>query len=92
MKGMNIIMKAATAENIVEVINSVIKDYEVTKEQTDLDFSEVGMDSISFIKMIVILEEEFNVEIPDSFLLFSEMNTVNKIKDILNSLIETDRG
>ena len=45
------------------------------------------MDSISFIQTIVSLEEEFECEIPDSKLLISEMNTVNKIIDVLQFAI-----
>ena len=44
------------------------------------------MDSMTFIKIIVDLEEEFDCEIPDSKLLFSEMNTVNKIMQVLTEI------
>ena len=44
------------------------------------------MDSITFIKIIVAVEEEFECEIPDSKLLLGEMNTVNKIVQVLNDI------
>ena len=44
------------------------------------------MDSITFIQIIVKLEETFDCEIPDSKLLISEMDTVQKIFDVLQEL------
>lgn len=36
---------------------------------------ELDFDSITFISTIVCLEEEFNIEIPDDFLLFENFKT-----------------
>ena len=48
----------------------------------------MGMDSITFIQIVVALEEEFECEIPDEKLLITEMDTVQKIVDVLQSIYD----
>ena len=79
-------MKEITVEKVVEILNANIENAEVTEDKLDEDLSELGMDSITFIKIIVAVEEEFECEIPDSKLLLGEMNTVNKIVQVLNDI------
>ena len=55
----------------------------VTAAQCDDDLLELGMDSNKFIQIIVSLEEAFECEIPDEKLLFTEMNSVNKMLEVL---------
>ena len=78
-------MKKVTVEKVLEVINFSEK-FKVSEEQLDEDFAQLGLDSITFVQIIVGLEEEFECEIPDSKLLISEMNTVRKMIDVLQSL------
>lgn len=51
-------------ENGIEVLNDGTLD---------------NVDSISFISSIVSLEEEFNIEFPDEYLLIEKMNNINNI-------------
>ena len=46
------------------------------------------MDSITFIQIVVALEEEFECEIPDEKLLITEMDTVQKMLDVLQSIYD----
>lgn len=75
-------MKEITKEEILEIVNSV-QDMEVTVDQCDNDLLELGLDSIKFIQIIVSLEETFECEIPDEKLLLTEMNSVNKMLEVL---------
>lgn len=75
-------MKEITKEKILEIVNSV-QDMEVTVDQCDNDLLELGVDSIKFIQIIVSLEEAFECEIPDEKLLLTEMNSVNKMLEVL---------
>ena len=79
-------MKEITVEKVVEILNANIENAEVTEDKLDEDLSELGMDSITFIKIIVSVEEEFECEIPDSKLLIGEMNTTNKIFQVLQDI------
>ena len=75
-------MKKITKDNILEIVNSV-QDMEVTVDQCDDDLLELGLDSIKFIQIIVSLEAAFECEIPDEKLLLTEMNSVNKMLEVL---------
>ena len=81
-------MKKITVENVIDIINANIKSVEITLDQCDDDLSEMGMDSITFIQIVVLLEDKFGCEIPDSKLLISEMNTINKIYSVLMSVVK----
>ena len=80
-------MKEVTVEGILRVVNS-LDNIEVSTEQLDEYLPNLGMDSISFIHIVVELEEAFECEIPDSKLLISEMDTVQKMLDVLQELYE----
>lgn len=79
-------MKSINIERVVEIIDSKIKDFDVSIEHVNEELTDLGMDSITFISIIVALEEEFECEFPDEKLLLSEMNTIQKIINVLHSL------
>lgn len=81
---MNIISK----DKILEIVNYNLEDTSIQIEQFDLELDTVGMDSITFIKIIVDLEESFELEIPDEFLLLIKMNTINKMYETLSFVSE----
>ena len=73
----------------MEILNVNIETAEITDDKLDEALSELGMDSITFIKIIVAVEEKFECEIPDSKLLIGEMNTANKIFQVLKDIEAT---
>jgi phosphopantetheine attachment domain protein len=81
-------MKQISTDKIFEIVNSILKNSEITKNNVDENIFELGMDSIAFIHIIVALEEEFECEIPDDKLLINEMDTVKKIIDVLQTLYD----
>lgn len=76
---------------ILNIINFVLPGNCITKENIDENLIDLGMDSITFIQVIVALEEEFECEIPDEKLLITEMDTVKKIMDVLQTLYEEQK-
>ena len=46
------------------------------------------MDSIKFINIIITLEEEFDIEISDEYLLLTEMNTISKIAEVISAALD----
>lgn len=80
-------MKEITLTDIIKVINKS-ENLKVSTNQSEVNLSELGMDSITFIQIIVGLEEEFDCEIPDSKLLITEMDTVQKIYNVLNEIYD----
>lgn len=79
-------MKEITVTKVIEIINANIENAELAEDNIDLDLFEIGMDSFTFIKIIVDIEEMFECEIPDSKLMMGEMNTTNKILQILKDI------
>ena len=60
----------------------------LTMEQIEVNFSDLHIDSISFIHIIVLLESEFDLEIPDNYLLISELNCVKKAYEVVKELVQ----
>lgn len=68
-----------------KLINIIVEVLEINKSQLSetIDLTNLGMDSINFIYMIVKIEEEFAIEIPDEFLVLSKMNKLVKIEQVI---------
>ena len=79
-------MKKVTIKKILNIINKSIETGDIAKKQMNDNLSDLGIDSMKFIQIMVELEEVFECEIPDSQLLMSEMNTVQKIYDSLQNI------
>ena len=73
---------------IVNILNLILEDNILSENSMDIELELYGFDSLKFVAMIVALEEEFQIEIPDKYLLYSEMNTVNKILCVVSSIVE----
>lgn len=74
-------------DSVLEIINSYLQNVEITQQQFTENLTKLGMDSITFIQIIVALEDKFKCEIPDSKLLITEMDTIEKITNVLGSII-----
>lgn len=81
-------MKKIAVNQVLEILNANIEDSPITTDELDTSLMDLGMDSITFIQVIVALEEEFECEIPDEKIMISEMDTVQKIINILQSLYD----
>ena len=82
-------MKDFSTNKVIEVVNSILENSNLSEQQLDEDLTMQGMTSMAFIKIIVTLEEEFDCEIPDSKLLIQEMNSIKKILTVLGEIKET---
>ena len=73
--------------NIIERITKILKNVNIDFENTEEDFIEKSnIDSITFIEMIIYIEEEFDILIPDEYLLSEKLNTISKIADLVSEL------
>lgn len=79
-------MKRVCLNRVLEILNNNIADANVSNDMLEESLPALGMDSISFIQIIVELEEVFECEIPDEKLLIAEMDSVQKILDVLFEL------
>ena len=51
------------------------------------ELSEIGLDSLRFIELVVALEDEFQIEIWDSDLLFQKFSTLSNLYSMLSSYL-----
>lgn len=77
-------MKKISKEKLMELVISNIKDVKIQKINENQDFVELGMDSIGFIHLILAIEEEIGRELPDQYLILAEMNTVEKLYNVIS--------
>lgn len=79
-------MNNISVENVLQIINKIDENLNIKMDQTSENLLDLGLDSIKFIQMVVAIEEAFDCEIPDSKLIMSEMDTVEKIMAVLTEL------
>lgn len=79
-------------KKVIEIVNANIEQAFLTSEQTEKDLSALGMDSITFIRTIVALEEEFDIEIPDEYLMLTEMNTMSRMADVISTMLDNQNN
>ncbi|NJD03802.1 MAG: acyl carrier protein [Ruminiclostridium sp.] len=80
------IMEKLVIEKVLLIVNEYLP-MSVKINQIDDDLIHFGIDSIMLIRIVVSVEEAFQIEIPDDKLLLSEMDTVTKIANIVMSTI-----
>ena len=76
------------SEKVLDIIKTNI-GIEIYPWQFDEDLNVIGIDSISFIQIVVALEDNFEIEIPDEKLLMEEMGTFNKITMVVASALNS---
>ena len=57
---------------------------------TNDDLQQMGMNSISFIKAVVQIEDEFDIEFPDERLVISRVHTIRELCNIVIELLDDD--
>jgi len=76
----------ATVENIIEVIGEAEVLGDVTEMKNDVPLSKQGIDSLDVVNIYLLLEEKFDVKIPDEDL--SKVLTINAIVDYVNNKLK----
>ena len=67
--------------NTILVVNNIkVHDY-------DEDIISLGISSIDFIQIVVAIEEQYFIELPDEYLIMSNMNNISKITEIVNLFV-----
>ena len=79
-------MRNVNVEEILRVVNTVLEK-PLSQDQAEAKLPTLGIDSIAFIRVIVALEEAFDIEIPDEYLLITEMNTLSKMADVIFTVL-----
>lgn len=75
-----------TQKKVLEVILSVL-DSKIDDITLETEFSGAGVDSITFITVVVALENEFNFEFDDEMLLITAFPTIKSVIEYVESKI-----
>ncbi|MFR2457568.1 MAG: phosphopantetheine-binding protein [Christensenellales bacterium] len=73
-------------DSIRKRVIKVLNDNEVSIIP-ELDDEKILLDSIEFISVIVGLEEEFNIAIPEEFLTFEALQTIEQFVNMISFLV-----
>ena len=73
-------------ERILEVIGEFLPLEENIVLEDDTLLEDYGLDSLLFIEIVVSLENVFDVEVPDEYLVIAELDTIGKMMALLNVL------
>lgn len=84
--------KEQLKEKVIQFLvkEEILTDFEIGQDILDDDLEARGLDSFSFVKMLVAIEQIFNVEIPNEFLIYEKWGTINKIVDSLYGIIKSN--
>ena len=74
--------------NVIRILGNYLDGVEWDGVGHDADLTEQGMDSMIFIQVVVDIEAQFDIEIPDDYLLAEKMNTIGKISNIVLELLD----
>jgi len=72
-------------EDVYEIISNVLEcEVNLIKQMNpDDDLAVCGMDSVSVIRLIVLLEERYDIEFQEDDIYIGKINTLNKIFELL---------
>lgn len=73
-------------EKLVEIINHCVGNDIMSADKSDVPFSDLGIDSFIWVNIVVMVERELGVVIPDSKLLYSELDSLEKLANLIQIL------
>jgi len=73
-----------TEQKVKEIILEQKGDVEI---EVDEDITKIGYNSIEFIKLVISLEKEFDIEFDDEFLDYNKLNTIQKIAECIDNML-----
>ncbi len=74
-------------KKILEVIASNIDEIFSGELSLDMDFANIGLDSLTFIKLVINLESEFDFEFDDEMLLITVFPKLETMVEYVESKI-----
>lgn len=78
--------------DIIEKISHTISGFNIDVDNTETDFiTENNIDSITFIEIIISIEEEFSILIPEDYLLMENLNTISKMANIIQKMVDVNQ-
>ncbi len=76
---------------ITKRVKTVLQKLDFNVDDVTMDFIETyQIDSITFIEMILEIEEEFSILVPDESLIMENVNTVEKIAALVEKVLDDE--
>jgi len=72
----------------MSIKNKVLNCFEVNGVLVLENGNFENLDSISFISVVVEIEDEFSIEFPDEYLLTNNFKNLNSVLSVIESLVE----
>lgn len=71
-------------ERVIKILVEILEcEEEQLKSQEEKDLTDMGLDSIKAIELVVNLESEYEIMIDEDDLLLENLNTINKIVQVV---------
>jgi acyl carrier protein len=78
----------STGERVVTVVQRLVDERAITRPfSTDDTLTEVGLTSLDAVKLVLLVEDEFNIEIPLSELTVANFRSIATISRLVNKLL-----
>ena len=78
----------STGERVVTVVQRLVGERAITRPfSTDDTLTEVGLTSLDAVKLVLLVEDEFNIEIPLSELTVANFRSIATISRLVNRLL-----
>jgi acyl carrier protein len=75
-------------KKIREIVATNIKTTEsIDTYDADGSLQDIGMDSLTFVRIVVAIENEFEIEFPDDKLIITEAGTIALLCNLLESVL-----
>ncbi|WP_167957208.1 phosphopantetheine-binding protein [Anaerosporobacter faecicola] len=82
-------MERKQIKNYTKSVIEEIKGVQYNEDLFDKQLGELNMDSISFIKMLVKLELEFDITFGEEVILINQDTTINYIIDCIGTIMDS---
>lgn len=66
--------------------DKIIQDKIDSEISIETSLQSMGMDSLSFVRLVIEIEDKFNIEFPEEKLLIDEAGTIKDLCEIVQSL------
>ena len=78
----------STGERVVTVVQRLVDERAIARPfSTDDTLTEVGLTSLDAVKLVLLVEDEFNIEIPLSELTVANFRSIATISRLVNRLL-----
>ena len=78
-----------TKMKVIDIIASLMKNTNYESHFQSEEMKKIGLDSIKFIQMVVLIEEEFGIEFDDETLLVDYFDTISSLVKYIEDKIES---